>query len=208
MLNPSSDARTDRSQRIFHCDLFQGIAPECCVSCHEDWNQGLTPYDPVERELPDGRKVEVCCAVSHWLDGVTAEDWTRMKIAAHNLGMPMPEYCWCCQDWHTSPYYTPKTIKALKSMREVAAAVQHLREQNKDHVALDSDARTILLLLQTQGYRLLAQRIENYSPLLQRIQPVEDRALFPRLLVFHESDLEANKQVIEACETLCSPEQD
>lgn len=41
--------------------------PRCCDSCHEDEGLG---FAGIERQLPDGSYVEVCCEISNSIDTV------------------------------------------------------------------------------------------------------------------------------------------
>jgi hypothetical protein len=48
------------------------LPPGCCVSCHEDEDEGYSAL--MDRTLPDGRLAEVCCHVAGLLDAAAAAD--------------------------------------------------------------------------------------------------------------------------------------
>jgi hypothetical protein len=149
-------AIANTEQRVFGCDALAGLdLSACCTSCHEEDDAGLSSL--AEVEMPDGLLFRVCCKLSGWLQGITAQEWTCLKMAAKAMGMGLPEYCWACDDWHTGMAYLPETLDTMNSLEELAQAADHLQQANAVN-GLTVSARTLLLGILAHGYRLLEQK--------------------------------------------------
>lgn len=67
------DLQDSKRPVVLYCSDFNRATDRmhCCVSCHNDWEDG-------ERHLPSGywldtdtREVEVCCKLGQWLEALS-----------------------------------------------------------------------------------------------------------------------------------------